>query len=216
MQRSNHQLEAQLRQVEKRAQLYWYEDGLSEMAAGTILLLLGLLFLADGLTPDGSLPNGISAIGLPILMFGGFFIARWIVRRLKTKIVYPRTGYARYRTQRVERRPRWQVGLVAGVVAAVVSQLLLRVPATHIWIPTATGVLFALFLLIFAYQLGLARYYVLAGVSALLGLAASLSAPNDTVASGLYFGGMGVTLLITGGAVLARYLRRTQPPTEAA
>ena len=68
-------MEQDIKRAMARARGYWYEDGISEAVTGVLLLLIGGLFFIEAVSPPESLPQSFSAIGLPILLISGFFIA---------------------------------------------------------------------------------------------------------------------------------------------
>jgi hypothetical protein len=62
---------------------------------------------------------------------------------------------------------------------------------------------------------GLERFYVLGGMSILLGIALSLSGLPEGYGLGLFYGLMGLAYLISGGIVLRRYLLENPLPADA-
>lgn len=193
--------------AEQRSRQYWYEDGLVEIAAGCIFLAVGVLFLAEGL---GALPSGASSLGLIVVVFAGMGVARRAVRWAKERITYPRTGYVRYRRPEGRRGyPMVTVAVGAGM-AALVAALFGLAPASLAWIPALDGLLIGGFLLYSGHSLGLARFYLLALLSALVGVAASLGGLGDILGTGVYFAAMALALLLSGAIVLLRYLRTSR------
>jgi hypothetical protein len=57
---------------------------------------------------------------------------------------------------------------------------------------------------------GLPRFFFLGGWSAVLGVGLSRLAISEETASGLLYGLVGLALLVSGGLVLASYLRRNR------
>lgn len=207
-------MQSQIDHAIRRTRRYWYEDGIIEIALGCIFLAIGLLFFVDAATPLGPSAAGFSAIGLPIVVIGGSWIARRAVAAAKARLIYPRTGYVAYR--RPPRSRRLATGIVAGAIAALVVGLFRAAPASPGWIPLVQGLLIGGgFLLYVAYRLGLTRFHVLALVSVVAGGAAALGGLGDILGSGAYFGAMGVALIVSGALTLRRYLRQTQPLAEA-
>lgn len=191
---------------------YFYDDGLAELASGAIFLAIGLLFLVEALASPGSLPRNFSAVGIVILVGGGIWLASLAVRWAKARITYPRTGYVRFR--RPARTRQRRIGtLILGASVSIAVVLLLSVvgPAYLAWIPTFHGLLIGGFLLFMGSHLGLIRFCLLAGFSALAGTAASLAGLGDTLGSAAYFVAMGIALLCSGGVTLYLYLRRSSP-----
>ncbi len=193
----------------RRSRRYWFDDGLAEMAIGFVLLLVGALLLAEAYT---LLPPPLSAIALPVIVIGGWWLAGLAVRAAKNRITYPRTGYVRYPRQ--TRRPRriLLAALAGGATAAVVAIGALLAPASLAWLPTLDAVLAAAFFLYVVYFAGLTRFYLLALLSIVAGLTTSLLGLGDKLGSGVYFASMGALLILSGAAVLLLYLRNTRPP----
>lgn len=192
----------------KRSRQYWYDDGLAEVAVGAVFVALGLLFLAEAYTV---IPPGVSSLGMVVIVFAGWWLAGRAVRSAKARITYPRTGYVRYRRPEGRRGSRWVTAAVAGGMGALIAGLFSTAPASLAWIPALDGVLVGAFILVMASNLGIARFYLLALLSAAIGVAASLAGFGDILGTGLYFAGMGVALIVAGAITLAGYLRRTEP-----
>ena len=199
--------------IERRTYRYWYEDGVSDIAAGSVFLLVGLVFLIQALAPAGR-PAGISAFGLPVVIIGGVLLARWAVAAVKRRVTYPRTGFVAYRKASGSRR--WLAGVIAAGMALLFTIFARREPVVLSWIPLLIGLIMGLGLISFAYRFKLGRYYVLAACSLLAGLAAALLTQDETAGSALYFGVLGLAMCLSGGLTLWDYLRRTQPPAEEA
>ncbi len=58
-------MKSPLETAQKRTRRYWYEDGLSELAAGAVILLMALLNLAIALVAPPHWQGWLSAAGLP-------------------------------------------------------------------------------------------------------------------------------------------------------
>jgi hypothetical protein len=103
----------------KQTQRYWYEDGSADMAMGGFMLLIGLLFVGESLTPPGSPLWALGGMGLPVFLIGGGLVAGWMVKRLKSRVTYPRTGYVEYERRGLARFA-WLIGmaLAAALLAA--------------------------------------------------------------------------------------------------
>lgn len=199
--------------AEQRARQYWYDDGLTEIAIGILFLAIGALFLVEAFAPPGSLPNSFSALGIVILVAGGIWVANWAVRAAKRRITYPRTGFVRYRQPARSTRRRLLTMAVAAVVSALTVRLLMAAaPASLAWIPALQGVFIGAFILYMASQVGLARLYLLALLSFVVGPSAALMGLGDTLGNGVYFAIMGAALVTSGVVTLVGYLRRTSPP----
>ncbi|MHB1415211.1 MAG: hypothetical protein ACYC1C_08160, partial [Chloroflexota bacterium] len=109
----------QRREIERalrRTRRYWYEDGLTEMFTGAIFVLVGLSFVFEAYRLLGPFSPGFSALALPVLVVGGGLAGRSLVRRIKERFIYPRTGYVAYRRPPGQ-RSRLATGLVGTAMA---------------------------------------------------------------------------------------------------
>ena len=205
-----------LERVGRRGLQYWYDDGLTEMAAGSIFAVLGLLFLVEALAPRGSLPTNFSAIGVVVLVAGGMWVINWAVKRLKARITYPRTGFVQYRRPPRSSQRRLLVGVLGFAVSALVAFTLVNTtPASLAWIPALQGVCIGCLILYMGYQVRVSRFYALAVASSLLGTGASVAGVGETLGNGAYFLSMGLLFVASGGVTLRRYLLSTRPPEGA-
>ncbi len=202
-----------LERVGRRGLQYWYDDGLVEMAVGCLSVALGLLFLAEAFAPRGSLPINFVLL---VLVAGGILIANWVVKVLKARITYPRTGFVQYRRPPRSAPRRVLAGLLAPAVSIlVVLGLTSTAPASLAWIPAMQSVLIGLSLLYLGYSVGLGRFYALAAASLALGTGVSAAGLGDALGNGVYFLSMGLLVLVSGGITLRRYLLSTRPPEGA-
>ncbi len=198
--------------AEQRARQYWYDDGVAEIAIGCVLLMVGLLFLAEH---TGIIVPGASSLGLIAVVLGGWWLAGIAVRAVKTRLTYPRTGYVRYTRERGRKRSRLTVGIIGAVIGALMAALLTTAPASLSWIPALDGLLGGIFFLYLGYTVGLVRFYLLGVLSVVVGAVASLAGLADLLGSAVYFGSVGIAMLLSGVITLIHYLRTTRPPEEA-
>jgi len=205
-------MKSPLETAQKRTRRYWYEDGLSEMAAGAVILLMALINLAIALLAPAGWKGWLSAVGLPVMVIGGGVLARLLVARLKERLTYPRTGYIRYPRPKPTRR-FLSAGIAIGVALIVtIMSAWLSAAQTERLIPALTGLLTAILILSIGASIGLVRFYLLAVWQfgfGLLGSRLNLPAPYDLV---LFFGALGIGLFISGGITLLGYLRNNPLP----
>lgn len=201
-----------IEKIEKRTVRSFYEDGLTEIALGVILLLLGGYFFAQAAVPEHSaLGNVLSVLFVLVIASAGFLVNR-VLRFLKRRITYPRTGYVAFK--RKDRGPARRVaaGATGMVIAASFVALYSLAPSFKVLLPGLNGLLLAVVFLLFAVRIGLARIYVLAGASAAIGVGISAAGIGDVKGISLYYGLFGAALLLTGLAALVVYLRRNPKP----
>lgn len=198
----------------KRVKRYWYDDGVTEFGAGVIFLAIGLLFAFEARQPEGTALAAVSAFGLPILVIGGGLLVGRGVKAVKERLTYPRTGYVAYRKQGARRRGL-AMGLAVGIAVGVVVGLAYAHDSlggsSYRWIPVFDGIVIGAFLLYMAHSFEISRFYVLTALSFAVGGWAGWYSADETVGSSLYFGLMGVALVLSGAWALRRYLVHTEP-----
>ncbi len=201
--------------VIQRTHRYWYEDGLNEIAAGCMFVACGLFLLMMRFLRPGSPLACVVAVGLTgLVAFGGLAVSK-AVKAAKNRVTYPRTGYVSYRRPGSSGRP-WIIGAGVGIGLAMLGIGLSKVHAPT-WLMSMAmvqGLIIGAALLYMGHRLGLARFYVLAFLSALTGAVVALNGFDETLGSAAYFGEMGFVLTASGLFTLRAYLSQTQPPVE--
>jgi hypothetical protein len=202
-------------QATKRAQRYWYEDGIWEIGFGLLNLILCIFFFFvqfDRWT--GPL------VFIPLLIEVATIIgAGWLIKRvvafLKERITYPRTGYVAYR--KISPMSRLKRVLLTGAIALFTGGVVGAIAASggvKSVAPLVTGVFTAGVMIYLGYRFSLARMYVLALILVFLGVGIYFAGFNNTLGSATFFGGFGLLMLLSGGLTLLVYLRRTNPMVD--
>ena len=201
--------------VEQRINRYWYTDGLGELIGGSMFLVLGLYFaIQDYLGPDAML-SGLLQASLALLMIGGAFISRRLINHLKTRLTYPRTGYVEYRVNKKAAGSKRILAFALAFTIAALAMAFVGIFKSFDSIVAVTGFIVGMILVLLrAKSSGLTRFYFLGAISALLGLAISVSGLSNGYALGLYYASMGVCFLLSGGITLTRYLHANPMPAE--
>jgi hypothetical protein len=198
-----------LDQTIKRTRQYWYVDGLAEIAFGCLCLLLGLYFFAKVTVPPQSTIGFVLDIGFVLLVVGYAFLASRVVRAVKMRLTYPRTGYVSYpRSSGKRRRATFIIGAIIGAVLGVTFA---TAPTSSSWIPAINGLLIGGAWLFIASRIGLYRFYAMALISSLLGMGLSIAGVGDISGLTIYYLVIGMTMLAFGGFTLYTYLRDTRP-----
>ncbi len=208
-------MENDIDKVVQRTYRYWYEDGLWEIATGCMIVVCGLLLLVVDSVPPGSPLASVLAVGFTILVltFGWLAVGR-TVKALKTRVTYPRTGYVSYHRPEGNRR-RWLIVAAGGAAGgALFGALSIVYASALVVISIVEGLIIGASLLYLGYRLGLARFYVMAFLSALIGVVTALSGLDGLIVLAAYFGVMGLVLTASGLFTLRAYLSQTQPPVE--
>lgn len=202
--------------VEQRIKRYWYTDGIGELIGGGMFILLGTYFAAQQYFGENSMVSGLLQAGLIIFLLGGMALGRWLIKALKARLTYPRTGYVEYQVDEHSRNKRHiYVAVVAALVTAFSIVFASRIVSFLDMTLALTGILVgAILIFLQGKRSGLERFYVLGGVSIVLGIVLSLSGLSNGYGLGLYYSLMGCVYLISGGIVLQRYLRENPFPMD--
>jgi hypothetical protein len=205
----------EMKQVEQRVKRYWYTDGIAELASGGLFLLLGLYFGVLGYFEEGSLVSVILQVSMVLVLVGGAFGVRWLVNTLKSRLTYPRTGYVEYRAKDGDnKKRRWIIVASAMVISAASIVLVdyIRGLESMVFI---TGLLVGIiFIALRGKSSGLKRFYLLGGLAIVLGIALAYSGLPQVYTLTLFYGLLGIAILISGGLVLRRYLAENPPQVE--
>jgi hypothetical protein len=196
-----------LKQIERNIFRDYFQDGLSDMMFGAYFLLIGLGLLVGTVAPF---------IVLPILFFAP------ALRGLKKRFTYPRTGYVELR-QGDPQTLLWFVlgslvlGLVALVAVLIATGVIVQPAQWYRWMPIFFGIWLTGTFLGLALRVGLAQYYVVAGVALASGPICALVPVSGKLENiGLFFAVVGAVSLAWGAVTFLRFLRRYPVSTERA
>ena len=204
-----------MKQVEQRVRRYWYTAGIAEISSGGLFFLLGLYFGLQGYLGEKSLVSIILQVSMVLLMVGGVFGVRWLVNTLKARLTYPRTGYVEYRVNEKDTKIRRRVVAGVAMVIAIASILLVDYIRSLDSMALVSGLLVGvIFIALRGKSSGLKRFYLLGGLAILLGTALSFSGLSQAYNLGLFYGLLGIAVLISGGLVMRRYLLENPLPSE--
>jgi hypothetical protein len=199
-------------QTIKETRRYMYEDGLFEIAAGLLLLLIGLGLFSWLTFTEISSALGITLMAVLIaLAVGGGFLIKRAVEKLKQRITYPRTGYVAYKQDEPDR------GRLFVIVAALLLALItLFLPEELSRMSTIVGAFLGVVLVALGYRLGLKRFYALGFITLLSGLIMSALFEQETLGVAFTLAVSGLALIISGGLALRKYLKRHTKAEEGA
>lgn len=212
--------EIDIQRATRRAEAYWYDDGLGEISAGFWGLLLALAFLIDGL---GRAPfRNFGPISMMVLCVVAYFLGRMAVRPAKARWVFPRTGEVRYRSPGAR---GWMIALVvAGAFAwggFLILSILRHGPARQLLFSGGgpsmglCGASVSALLLVVGRDSGWQRrIVVVAGLALLVGAAVALSGLHENLQLAVLYGSVSLALVVSGGVAFAGHLRHA-PAAEA-
>jgi len=205
---------AHLAALMQRTRRYWYDDGLWELATGIFFLALALFLALEAVTPRGSRLWLLFGLGGPVIFIGLPLAIYRLVNRVKARITYPRTGYVRYRAQH-GRRARILRAAGLGAALGVLLSTSLQM-GWEIQLPLLFGAVGAMAFALVGYSLGLRRFYVLAGWSALAGVVIARLPLSNLASGALFWLALGLGVSVSGLYTLRRYLSSAPKPREEA
>jgi MFS family permease len=200
--------------IEKRTVRSFYEDGLTEIALGLIFLLLGAYFYAEATLPPGSTVLTVVSSAAFLAVFAAAFLVNRLLRYLKRRITYPRTGYVTFKKKEAGPKRRLAAAAVAMVIGGGMAVLYGLSPSVRLLLPAVNGLLFAVAGLLVANRIGVGRFYVLAAASAAIGVGLTAAGAGDAKGVSLFYLLFGAAVILTGAAALAVYLRRNPRPAD--
>jgi len=208
-------MDDKLLDVERRVKRYWYSDGIAELSIGGMFILLGLYFGIQGYFGETSTIGVILQVSLVLVMIIGILGSNWLVRTLKTRLTYPRTGYVEYKVRDKDANQRRYIVIGVALIIAVLSIVLINFIREFDSMVLGTGILIAaVFVALRGKSSGVTRFYYLGGVSLILGVVLSLGSLSQAYNLGLFYGLLGVALIFSGGLTLQRYLAENPMPTD--
>jgi hypothetical protein len=205
------QMQNTIEQTMQRTRQYWYIDGFGEMLTGVVFLLLAVINVLNGLFASLPIAGLFVGIGYPLIILAGTIGGRKLVKTLKEKFTFPRTGFVQY----IQAAPsaRKKRAITAGVVAfsvSVVTFVFTRGLDTQ-WITLGTGLIIAAFMVYLAVQVPLNRFYMLAAWTVIISIIATWLPVNDTFQTAILLGGVSLGWLASGIYALKKYLENSQP-----
>ena len=204
--------EAYLKDLERKAWTSYFQDGLWEIIIGTILMVSVLSSTLDA----AGVSDGLRiAIYVPLMMA----LPALILVLGKRYITLPRLGTVRFAPERLARRARVFLGILAVMLlnlAAWGANVLYPgagAPNFSVIVPLDVFLVFC----IMAHYFDHALFYLVGALLALAEVAVQLlKSHTDITYYGLIaYGIPAAILLAVGGAMLARFMRAYRPDGEA-
>jgi hypothetical protein len=197
-----------------RAIQYFYVDGSFEFGFGLLCLILAVFFYAE--THVQGWLSVIVDSSLVLVMIGGAWLINRLIKRLKERITWPRTGYVTYSRQNGRKRG-WGIalGMVSGGLVAAIATVLVTTPNVQVAaMPLLSGFLLGVVMVVLGWRARLMRFYLLAGLSTAVGIALAYSRMENIFALAAYYLVFSLVLFATGTCVLRTYLRQNPATVE--
>ncbi len=200
-------MNSKMQDTERRVKSYWYLDGIWEISIGGLFVLLGSFFGLAGYFGEDTKVGLIVMVIMVPSMLAGIFGIQWMVNTFKTRLTYRRTGYVEYRSD--DKSGINSRYFVISMVLIVISSLIVFFTKFRELdsIVLATGAMFSVvFIFVRGKPSGVLRFYLLGVFSLLLGIGLSLDNLSRVYSLAIFFYILGITVMVTGGIVLRRYL----------
>jgi len=201
----------------KRSKSYWLRDGIPEIVLGVYFALAGALLAFEAFLGDAG--RLIGAYGLPIVIVGGTLSMPAIIKALKSRITYPRTGYVVHRQAGPRHRRTAALAGALAVIAVVAGVSLLAARDAVTGWPIAllvTGAILSTGYLVAGFRSGEPRLFLVAvAAGASVAVCGSLVS-DDAIGMAVLFVAVGLVQAVLGLIVLRRYLASTSVPDPEA
>lgn len=203
----------------REAHRHWFEDGLPEMGLGLLFLAIGGHFALRVALVASGLLAGVVSVTLPLLIVAYALGMRSLVFALKKRYTLPHRAHPIRPPGEWQRR--WALTISGGALAILIvwgTANLARQggrPAGD-WMPLLIALAIGVTYVYLGNRLSLVRFYVIAALSGLWGALSVVVAAGGRAAA-LYFGLLGLSVLISGLYNLILHLRarsRPQGPTR--
>jgi hypothetical protein len=199
------------KEIEQKTRRYWYVDGLAEIFIGLLLVVTGLLVVAPEQLPSGSWLRLIAVAATVVIIGGGSWLGGRLVKSVKARVTFPRTGYVNYRRPSRQRRLR-NFLILLPIAALWTAVILIFGKGLIAWIPLIDGLVLGA-ILWYAGK-GLLRFNLMAGLSLLVGGILAYSQIGGLSGQALFDLIMGLCLAVSGTITLIQYLSQTSTPED--
>ena len=206
----------EITKTQQRTRSYWYSDGIPEIVTGIAFVLIGLPLYASARTGI-EMFSTISLVSMILLLP----LSARVVRRLKDRITYQRTGYVKYPRPVITRRRKVSIlALLIAISAAVIvssrgNYTLNGTLGESMLLGMGFGI--AGLLAVRAWKMQMPRFFINAAISSGFALALGFMATGFVEGVGLLLSVVGAASFVIGMVALLSYIRRhPKSPAETA
>jgi hypothetical protein len=193
--------------AQQRAIQYWFVDGLAELSAGLVCLVLAVLFLKWQVI----FKTRWSLFVFFIAAFAFSFGLRLVIQRIKEHTTYLRTGYVAPLSG-LENKRAVVIAIAFTILLLVVNfYLALQGQKDLLWTSGVAGLIFAFIFAWTGYLTALRRFYYLALFSLLVGVGLAFLKIGYLTGAAILFGLIGFILLIFGFRARWAYTHQNSP-----
>lgn len=210
-------MDKQIDQVIRRTKSYMYVDGTFELRLGITLILYSIFsFILDN-PFHWKLSGYIFFIISFILIAGGFTLTDSVIRFIKERYTYRRSGMAIPPRRKEPLFPADTMFFLAilGFLALIVFTSMVGELIPDRWMPILVGLILSMVLFSAGLRSGLRRYILLAFVCLLVSFIMAWGYVGDGYTIELTLAVIGVIVLLDGVYIFLNYLKNTPLPGEA-
>lgn len=193
-----------LADIAQRPRRYWNADGLPELVMGLLWMSWGAAWLIGDALPKGRAFAVYWTLTPALLALSGV-AAVWLIKRLKARLTFPRTGFVEWREP--TRLERLAAAGVAMATAVVLVGIVTRGGSSGDHAAPVLGVILALAFVVVSVRQRAPHYLALAGVA--VATAIAMAAIGGGWASvNWMFVVIGAASVAVGAARLAVFMRK--------
>lgn len=194
--------------LQNRTIQYWFVDGLAECAAGLLGLFAGILFWVWPFF-------WMWRWSLMVILGAGLamsFGLRLVIQRIKERSTYPRTGYAAPNDCLNKKRSLLITIVFVLILIGSNVYLTTKAPQNWLWSSGMAGLGAAMVFIWIGALTKQRRLYLLAILSACVGIAMAILGVDFFQGAGILFGGIGLILLFQGYRTHMMYIKQNPLP----
>ncbi len=206
----------ELKRSQLRAIQYYYVDGSFEFGFGLLSLIMSVYFYVDAHVQVQSWLSALVEASLVLVIIGGGYLIKALVRKLKERVTWPRTGYVAYEKKQGPKQG-WRIllGMVIGGLVAALTAVLVTIPHPGLALmPAFSGILMGIVLAVIAWRTAIVRFYLLALLSASVGVALAFSGLENIPGLIVFYAALALVLFLAGACVLRSYLHQNPAPQD--
>ena len=199
-----------------RAYAHWISDGLLEIMFGVLLVGVGTLRAIIHFAEDKSPTYFWLAAGLLVFMIGSAWGGTYVIKLLKARLIYPRTGYIAFkpRTYNYKNVLAMVAVLIFGGILGGIFGILSTQPNEKeigVFVPIGQGIVAAMLLTYVAQRTEVKRFYYQAALFIAIGLAIGALGVGVVLGVSYFYLSIGLALVVAGSVALRQYLHSHEP-----
>ncbi len=200
-----------------RAYAHWLKDGLFEIGLGILFAGVGTFRASIHFVGEKSATYYWLTAGLFLFMLGYAWGFSRIVKYIKTRITYPRTGYMSFKPYTYNYKSIIALLIFAGVlsfslggaVGALATQLVQQEVGGIV--PIAMGIVGAIVFTYATKRVEVKRFYYLAAFSVGSGLVIGKLGVGVVLGLSFFYLSIGLAMVVSGSVALVQFLRSHEP-----